>query len=422
MAENRRSIDTKYWLDPDVEDFSKDATSLFMALLTFPENNMSGTYEISDKKIMGYIKFTKEELTMAINELESKGKILRHKSWISIKNHIKNQSLNGGMAVSAVKSLCESPNLVKLWLFFKENSQELEDWFNAFSFTVNKYYEEQRNKKAGMIVSSAKKKGELLNRQDILNTLPIMNFSNDQLVKIMTNNLPFKPKELSNYDSMITLTQQLDNSPLNLPKPTFDKGHIRVTQQLDNPSMNNEIEYEELNRNNEREELKGNDEYIPQHDTYIPPDRRTNPLSSKITEAIEHWNNKSNLPKCKYTIITLPKIGDIKSKFDVFRDGEIINAIDNLSKAYDSLEQTYRPKNFQNFIVNSLDNWFEEMTIEPIKRNYRTFQERSYFDNALKMPGNKNDPDYISFIANKKKECIDSLIAIGEEFIDYDNI
>jgi hypothetical protein len=143
-------------------------------------------------------------------------------------------------------------------------------------------------------------------------------------------------------------------------------------------------------------------------------DPQANSLSKMITAGINHWNSKDNLPRCKYTILTLPKVGDIKTKFDVFRDGEILQAIDNLSKAYDGLDQTYRPKNFQNFIVTSLDNWFEERKVE-IKRSYRTGEERRFWEEAMRIA-----PDDKEFIEKHKKICIDSLAAIGEEFIDYE--
>ena len=121
--DNRLSIDTKFWTDPEVEQLSKNATYLFNALLSFPENNMSGTFEISEVKMAYYTKLSLSEINEAFKELESKNKVLRFKTWVSIKNHIKNQKLNGGMAISVVKDLCDCPNPVKLWLFYQANSE-----------------------------------------------------------------------------------------------------------------------------------------------------------------------------------------------------------------------------------------------------------------------------------------------------------
>ena len=90
-------------------------------------------------------------------------------------------------------------------------------------------------------------------------------------------------------------------------------------------------------------------------------------LSQMITSAIDHWNN-SGLPKCVYTILTLPyaDISELIKKFDVFRNGEILNAITNLSKFYDKINPTFRPKVFQRFILNSLDVWLD--SAEPWKQ------------------------------------------------------
>lgn len=123
-------------------------------------------------------------------------------------------------------------------------------------------------------------------------------------------------------------------------------------------------------------------------------DPHANSLSKMITQGINHWNSKENLPACKYTVLTLPynKRDEINNKFDVFRDGEILTAIDNLSKAYDSLDQTYRPKNFQNFIVTSLDNWFEERSEQQKTKQPepRTPEERDYFS-ELRLKENNLD-------------------------------
>ena len=90
-------------------------------------------------------------------------------------------------------------------------------------------------------------------------------------------------------------------------------------------------------------------------------------LSQMITSAIDHWNN-SGLPNCVYTVLTLPSSDktELIKKFDVFRNGEILNAITNLSKFYDKINPTFRPKVFQRFILNSLDVWLD--SAEPWKQ------------------------------------------------------
>ena len=118
-------------------------------------------------------------------------------------------------------------------------------------------------------------------------------------------------------------------------------------------------------------------------------------LSKRINEGIKHWNTKENLLKCSYNDMTIPynKRDEVVNKFDVYRDGEILTAIDNLSKAYESIDQKYRPKNFQNFICNSLDNWFEERETpkqKTVRPEPRTPEERLYFLELRRKENNKD--------------------------------
>ena len=127
------------------------------------------------------------------------------------------------------------------------------------------------------------------------------------------------------------------------------------------------IEENRVDKNRIEEEKNTKKEYFdysqkPKYPNYQPS---TDKLSTAITKAIEHWNSKENLPSCKYSIFTLPDIANVKTKFDVFRDGEILKAIDNLDVCYDKIDPNYRPKAFHRFIINSLDNWLDEA--EPCK-------------------------------------------------------
>lgn len=212
--------------------------------------------------------------------------------------------------------------------------------------------------------------------------------------------------------------------PLLCPLDTPPMGHLAYTYTNTESNSNSYTKTNAETVNHEEHvepEIKKTIPYSPSSKNNSPANEYLNQqasLSDRINEGIKHWNSKDNLPHCSYVVATIPydKRDEVNNKFNVFRDGQILNAIDNLSKAYDSIDQTYRPKNFQNFIVTSLDNWFEERSTEPVKRNYRTAEERRYFDHALQM--STATPEWIE---EMKIKCIDSLIAIGEEFIDYEN-
>lgn len=326
MKEERRSIDIRFWTDPDIEDMSMEATYLYLSLLTCPENNMSGVFELSDKKISIYTKMEKGLILSAIRELQASEKILRDKSWVCIRNHIKNQNLNGGMAISVVKSLCVVPNYIKLWLFFREDSEELEEWFSNLTFNVNQYYKEQKGRKATAIVNAAKKNNERLIHKEVMDSLPDIEFKNEDLIKVLTNNMPFKPKELSNYNSMIT-----------------------VIEGLDNLSMNMNTEYRKLNRNinteKEKEKLNAPDTDPKKQpfEQYVPPERRKQSTSSILDDSINYWNSKQGLPKTRKLTVNLgEKAKPIIQSISLYSIDEIKSAIDNYSTIQGDQEK-YKP-------------------------------------------------------------------------------
>jgi hypothetical protein len=146
------------------------------------------------------------------------------------------------------------------------------------------------------------------------------------------------------------------------------------TDRFSSQRKGNTIQFNEIQNNtiqlNENIKEKNTKKETP----YQPPTQKDQ-LSTMITNTISHWNDKSNLPTCRYSIINIPKIGEVRTMFDVHGIDLIHTAINNLSKAYDGLDQTYRPKNFQNFICNSLDNWFE---VAEKDRTYKTDEERNY--------------------------------------------
>lgn len=142
-------------------------------------------------------------------------------------------------------------------------------------------------------------------------------------------------------------------------------------------------------------------------------------ISNMITEAIDHWNSFEILPACKYTIYTLPSPDktEIIKKFDVFREGEVLQAITNLAKFYDKINPTYRPKIFHRFVTNSLDNWLDsaepwrQFESDKPEQNFRTEEERKYHM-ALDMKN--KDPDNVSdeWVEQKRIQMEESLSAL----------
>ncbi len=87
-------------------------------------------------------------------------------------------------------------------------------------------------------------------------------------------------------------------------------------------------------------------------------------LSDQIGTTIDYWNEKGNLPNCKYNVTTLPNIGEVNTKFDVFGYVDIQKSIDYLSQYIE--KEKYKPTSFDRFIIKSIDRWLE--SAEPWKR------------------------------------------------------
>lgn len=153
----------------------------------------------------------------------------------------------------------------------------------------------------------------------------------------------------------------------------------------------------------------------------IPSTKPRYSLSNKMDEAIKHWNSLNNLPPCAYTSLNIGNDSDMITKFDVYRDGQILAAIDNLSKYYDLENPKFRPLSFKNFITNSLDRWLDSVNpgsrYEDQERSYRTQEEKRYYillERANRNPGDVPQSDLDRY----KKLMDDSFLPPVEEEID----
>ena len=123
----RRSLNTSFYTDPYIEDLSRDERDVYLTLLLNPQNNLSGVYEISLKKLADYAKMQIEDVRKAVNVLMDDGKILYINSWVAIKNQIKNQAINPNMAKSVVDILRQVPMTMKVFVLLNDQG-ELESW------------------------------------------------------------------------------------------------------------------------------------------------------------------------------------------------------------------------------------------------------------------------------------------------------
>ena len=114
MAKNiLRSVNTKFWQDPFVENLEANSKYLFLYLLTNPLTNMLGIYEISIKRISYDTGLKKEIVLKVLKDFEKTEKVYYIDNFIILRNFLKNQNLNANMKTGAINIFNELPMSLK---------------------------------------------------------------------------------------------------------------------------------------------------------------------------------------------------------------------------------------------------------------------------------------------------------------------
>ncbi len=145
LNKNRRSLNTSYYNDPYIEDLGRNEHEVFLTLLLNPLNNLAGVYEISVKKLASFAKMEPDEVRIAINNLMDDGKILYINSWVAIKNHIKNQSINPKMSKNILEILKQVPMQMKVFVLL-DNQGELEKWSQQLFDKLEDHYNNKKKR------------------------------------------------------------------------------------------------------------------------------------------------------------------------------------------------------------------------------------------------------------------------------------
>lgn len=88
-----RVVQTKIWNDEWFYSISRSSTIVFLYLLTCPENNICGIFELSDRKICFETRVSQKELELAKKELVNK--VTFFNGWVKIVNSDKYQCFTG---------------------------------------------------------------------------------------------------------------------------------------------------------------------------------------------------------------------------------------------------------------------------------------------------------------------------------------
>lgn len=129
MAKTRYVKDS-FWTDPYIEKCTPDEKLVFLYLLTNPQCNIAGVYEIRTKRIAYETGYDIEVIETILGRLERDNKILIVADFIVIINHIKHQSL-GSKTAEGINRIIDSypQEIIELFEkkpYFTEDSDEYE--------------------------------------------------------------------------------------------------------------------------------------------------------------------------------------------------------------------------------------------------------------------------------------------------------
>lgn len=117
----QRYINTKVWTDGWFMDLDATEKLLFLYLLTNPNTNIAGVYEISMRQIAFDTNIDQEALKRLFGRFEDAGKVYFELGWVVIKNFVKHQSRNPKVDIGIRAELDSVPAWLKQRLTDKED-------------------------------------------------------------------------------------------------------------------------------------------------------------------------------------------------------------------------------------------------------------------------------------------------------------
>lgn len=353
---NKRYFNTFFFEDPYIEELDSETTLLYITMILNPHNNLAGCYEITVRKLMNYTKLSEDKVKLGIQKLVEDRKILFSGNWLALKNFIKNNNFNPNMCKSAFDIMKSAPADKVLFILSNHISGQLEPWVIEFIPKVESGINAKIDSQNRSLIKEANKKGlpePKLKQHQVFTTQSFMSELDQS--KNPTVREPF---------------------PQGLPQPCAEQEY--------KPKFKYESKIE-LETEDEKESSKPNYQiYNPNHENNPTHEQKT--LSNRIQESIDLWNTFDNLPKCKYNVTHIGNDGDLITKFDVYRDGEILGAIKNLSELYNKEDPKYVPKVFSNFIKTSLDRWTDDS--KPHERLLGNNNKSNYNENKWHQEAN----------------------------------
>jgi hypothetical protein len=152
----KRIVDTSFWTDGKVDDFSPEDKYFMLYLLTNPFSSQLGIYEISIKQVAFQLGYSTDTVKALIDRFENKYRIIifsAETNEIAIKNFLRHSIIKGGAPVrdcliKEIKKVKDRDLIVRVFSHIK-GSESLNE-------TVKKIIEEYEEKNGSLSYSNEK--------------------------------------------------------------------------------------------------------------------------------------------------------------------------------------------------------------------------------------------------------------------------
>lgn len=141
----KRIVDTSFWTDGKVDEFTPEDKYFMLYLLTNPFSSQLGIYEISTKQVAFQLGYSTEAVRALIDRFESKYNIIAYSadtSEIAIKNFLRHSIIKGGAPVRdcLIKEIRKVKNKSLIALVFS-HVRDSEDLNETVKNIISEYEE-----------------------------------------------------------------------------------------------------------------------------------------------------------------------------------------------------------------------------------------------------------------------------------------
>ena len=117
MSAKKRYINTIFWRDNYIANLDPSEKLLFLYLITNPDTNILGVYQIPMRQMSIDTGFDKEMVNKILSRFQKDNKVLYYDGWIAIKNFVKHQNYKSPFIQTSIENEFENiPEEIKIWL------------------------------------------------------------------------------------------------------------------------------------------------------------------------------------------------------------------------------------------------------------------------------------------------------------------